>query len=107
MSLVHENPSLSPIEKFQYLRPHFTGDAVIVISNYPLTGDLYSHAYGAVLDRYNNKRCLAQLYIEKLLDYSKPTHSNDGHLQHFLTVHTTASNSFKSLNLTDPFDYIL
>ena len=100
---MHENPALSPVEKFQYL----TGDAVTIISSYQLTGDLYAPAYGALYDRYNNKRRLAQLYIDKLVDFPKQHHSSGGQLQHFLSIHTTAINSFKTLNLSDSLDYVL
>ena len=106
-SLVHDNHLLSSIEKFQYLKSYLTSDAAATIGNYQLSGDLYEIAYRALRDRYNNQRRLAQFCIDKLLDFSKQSHTNSGHLQQFLTSHTTATNSFKALNLSDPLDYVL
>ena len=104
-SLVHTNDSLSNIEKFQYLKSYLFGDAASMVANYQLKGELYEIAYKTVNDRYHNKRRLAQLYIDQILDFNK--NSNSRSLQGLLITHTTAVNSFKSLGLPDELDYIL
>ena len=40
-SLVHENLSLSNVEKFHYLKSFLSSDAASVISTYQLCGELY------------------------------------------------------------------
>ena len=74
-------------------------DAAPVVENYQLTNDLYHVAYTALEKRYNNKRRLAQLYIGRILDFSKNSGSNTGNFQLFLTAHTTAVNAFKALQI--------
>ena len=41
---VHSNPSLSPVQKFGYLRAQLEGDAARAISGLPLTDDNYVHS---------------------------------------------------------------
>ena len=50
-SLVYNNASLSPMEKFQYLRSHLTSDAALLIANYQLSGDLYQIPYDSLHER--------------------------------------------------------
>jgi len=106
-SLVHNNASLSPVEKFQYLRSHLTSDAALLIANYQLSGDLYQIAYDSLHERYNNKRRLAQLYVDRILEFSKSSNSSLSSLQLFLNTHTTSVNSFNALDIGDKLDYLL
>ena len=80
-SLVHKNNSLSLVEKFQYLKSYLKGDAAVLIANYELREELYIVAYEVLEKRYNNKRRLAQLHIDRILDYSKNSVSNSRNLQ--------------------------
>ena len=95
----------SNIEKFQYLKSYLHGDAAFIVANYQLKDDFYEIAYKALHDRYHNKRRLAQLYIDRILDFPRNTSSKK--LQSFLTTHTTAVNSFKSLEIQDKMDYLI
>ena len=106
-SLVHNSNLISPVEKFQYLKSYLRLDAASVVENYQLTTDLYYVAYTALEKRYNNKRRLAQLYIDRILDFSKNSGSNTRNLQLFLTAHTAAVNAFRALNIPDTTDYLL
>ena len=45
------------------------------------------------------------MYIDRILDFPKNTSAKM--LQSFLTTHTTAVNSFKSLELQDKIDYLI
>ena len=98
-SFVHNNDSPSNIDKFQYLKSYLHGDAAFIVANYQLKDDLYELAYKALHDRYHNQRRLAQLYVDRILDFPKNTSSRK--LQSFLTTHTAAINSFKSLKIQD------
>ena len=106
-SLVHQNSNLSDVEKFQYLRSLLVSDAAALVCNYPLSNELYMTAYEVLQNRYNNKRRLAQHYIDKLLNFSKASTHTASNLQHFLTTHTSAINSFRALDIDDTADYML
>ncbi|XP_077262593.1 uncharacterized protein LOC143897662 [Temnothorax americanus] len=56
---IHENDSVSAIEKFQYLLASLSEEALGVVKNLPLTAENYVIAYHALLARYQNKRKLA------------------------------------------------
>ena len=105
-SLVHKNNSLSLVEKFQYLKSYLKGDAATLIANYQLSDDLYIVAYEALEKRNNNKRTLAQIYIDRILDYSKNSVSNSRNIHSFLTAHTTSVNAFPSLDIPNSTDYL-
>jgi len=82
-SLVHENLSLSNVEKFHYLKSFLNSDAASVISTYQLCGELYPLAYQALQGRYNNKWRLTQLHIDKILNFPKLATNHLGNLQRF------------------------
>ena len=80
---MHNNDCLNNIEKFQYLKSCLHRDAVFIAANYQLKDDLHELAYKALHDRYHNQRRLAQLYIDRILDFLKKTSSRK--LRSFLT----------------------
>ncbi|KAL0880052.1 hypothetical protein ABMA27_002545 [Loxostege sticticalis] len=58
-SLIHDCPSLTDVEKFQYLVSSLSGDPLSLIRKFPVTGDYYSDAYAALVARYQHKRELS------------------------------------------------
>ena len=81
------------------------GDATFIVANYQLKDDLYELAYKALHDRYHNKCRLAQLYIDRILNFAKNISSQK--LESFLTLHTTPINSFISLEIQDKMYYLI
>lgn len=79
----------------------------LVISTYQLNDVLYPLAYQALQKRYNTKRRLAQLHVDKIFNFTKLAMNNLENLEIFLNVHTTAVNSFKALNITDHLDCVI
>lgn len=104
---MHLNSNLNAIEKFQYLRSYFLSDAAALVGNFSLSNDLYYVAYDALQDRYNNKRRLAQRYVDKILNFSKSSTFMGSTLQHFFTVLIPAINSFRALEINNELDYLL
>ncbi|XP_044742380.1 uncharacterized protein LOC123304888, partial [Chrysoperla carnea] len=106
-SLVHNNNLLSAIQKFQYLRTLLTDDALAVISEYHLSEENYLLALTALKNRYHNKRRLAQMYIDNILNFGKIANGNSANLHKFLKTHTSSVNAFKALGINDQLDYLL
>lgn len=68
VALVHNNASLSDVQKFFYLRSALTGDAGHVIQCLQTTSDNYRVAWESLVTRYNNKRVLVQVHVQALFD---------------------------------------
>ncbi|XP_059048262.1 uncharacterized protein LOC131843606 [Achroia grisella] len=73
LPLIHNNNSLSDIEKFHYLISCLSGFALTIAKGVPLTASNYSVVFQALLDRYDNKRVLATAYLDKIFSLS-PLH---------------------------------
>ncbi|XP_018397730.1 PREDICTED: uncharacterized protein LOC108775780 [Cyphomyrmex costatus] len=67
-SLIHENASLSPVQRLQYLRASLTGDAFKVISALEISDTNYQVAWDLLKERYDNKRAIVQSHIQAILD---------------------------------------
>ena len=68
MALVHNNNSLSDIQKFFYLRSSLSGDAERSIQCLQTTSDNYQKAWTSLIERYNNKIILVQVHTKALFD---------------------------------------
>ncbi|KAL0830470.1 hypothetical protein ABMA28_002635 [Loxostege sticticalis] len=69
-SLIHDCPSLTDVEKFQYLVSSLSGDPLSLIRKFPVTGDYYSDAYAALVARYQHKRELSFTCWKDILNVS-------------------------------------
>lgn len=70
-SLVHNNTSLEPIQKLQYLNDAVSGDAWNVIKFLELSDENYNTARTLLLNRFNHMRRLVNSYFKLLFDYPK------------------------------------
>jgi hypothetical protein len=52
----HTNTSLKGVQKLQYLKGCVTGDAAILVNNFPVTEASYNEAWNVLQDRYENER---------------------------------------------------
>jgi hypothetical protein len=67
-ALMHQNSSLTDIQKFFYLRSSVSGDAQKTIQFLDTTSDNYKIAWDALISRYSNKKLTVQLHTKKLFD---------------------------------------
>ena len=63
-SSVHNQPHLSDIDKFSYLRTLLTSAAAACISGLALTRDNYAEAIELLRERFGNKQLLIKAYME-------------------------------------------
>ena len=54
-AMIHKNPSLQPVDKFNYLKIHVVGEAKDVISGIDITSSNYDIAVKLLTDRYGKK----------------------------------------------------
>lgn len=64
---IHNNKSLSNVEKLQYLRSSLKGDAVSEIKNMATTSDNYETAWNKLKEQFDKKPQIATAHIERFL----------------------------------------
>ena len=68
MSLVHNDPRLSDVERMWYLNSCITGEASIALKGVQITNNTYHTAWRALVTRYDNKRVLTRGHVLALSD---------------------------------------
>ncbi|XP_077553403.1 uncharacterized protein LOC144168258 [Haemaphysalis longicornis] len=74
---IHENNSLSSVEKFLYLRMSLTGKAAAVVSGLQATEDNYSSAVDMLKERFGRQDILVQEHLTQLLNLPQVKALND------------------------------
>lgn len=83
-SLVHDNASLSKIEKFHYLLSAVSGSANAVVRSISLSENNYDVAWTALNDRFDNPRLIMNSHLDKLFSFSPLASSSLDNLKNFL-----------------------
>lgn len=65
-TLIVDNPHLTDIDRFTYLRTSLAGEALQQIASIDLTADNYSVAWRSLESRYENKKLLVKTHIDAL-----------------------------------------
>ncbi|XP_062713843.1 uncharacterized protein LOC134290680 [Aedes albopictus] len=65
-TLIVDNPHLTDIDRFTYLRTSLAGEALQQIASIDLTADNYSIAWRSLESRYENKKLLVKSHIDAL-----------------------------------------
>ena len=86
---VHHNPSITGVQKLNYLRAQLQGSALRVIAGLPLTNTNYNHSEILLKERYGEPHKLVDAHMQALIHLSCPTntlaslqlfyHSVEGH----------------------------
>jgi len=72
---VHNSPSLSKVQKFNYLRAQLQGDALRAIAGLPLTDVNYDQAITILTQRYGQSHKIEQAHMQALSQINCPTSS--------------------------------
>ena len=75
---INSNPSLSGMQKFNYLRTQLHGDTAHVIAGFPLTDHNYEHSVTLLKDRFGQSYKIVIAHMEALLNLGKPSNSLSG-----------------------------
>ena len=74
---VHEQESLSDVNKFIYLKRYLAGNALAVVSGLSLTSTNYLEAIKLLKQRFGNPQVLISAYMESLLQLKKIHNMSD------------------------------
>lgn len=94
-SLVHENQSLSKIEKFNYLISFLEGPPLSLVQCTPMTADNYEIAFNSLKERYDNKRLIAFTHLQ-IID-SAPCLSNSKNVKSMRLLVDTFTENLSAL----------
>lgn len=72
-SAVHENPSLSDVQKFNYLRAQLSNGTERVIAGLPLTNANYTKAIQLLIERFGQPHKIVNAHMEALLNLPTPS----------------------------------
>ena len=72
---IHCNPSLTGVQKLNYLRAQLQGDASRVVAGFTLTSANYEHSVTLLRERYGQPHKLINAHMQALLDLTSPTNS--------------------------------
>ncbi|XP_029172199.1 uncharacterized protein LOC114941382 [Nylanderia fulva] len=73
ISVIHNNKTLSDIQKFQYLRASLTGTALDIVKTLEISNNNYDLAWNILKERYNNKRVIVQTHIKAIFELTAIT----------------------------------
>jgi hypothetical protein len=67
-AMVHNNETLTGIQKFHYLKSSLTGEAEEFVSSLAMTSSNYTIAWQRMIERYDNKRLIATCHVRHILE---------------------------------------
>ena len=98
---IHQNPSLTGSDKFNYLRSLFKGTAKEAVSGLMLTAANYEEAIGIMKKRFGNRQQIISRHMDLLINVEPITsHSNAKGLRQLYDVAESNVRSLKSLGVT-------
>ena len=95
-SAIHENPELSKVDKFNYLRSMVTHGALEAISGLTLTGPNYDEAVTILEKRFGNKQLIVNKHMDHLLNADGVTSPHD--VKGLRRLYDTIESNVRSLN---------
>lgn len=106
-TLIHENQSLSNIEKFQYLYASLSGEPHDLIKHLPLTSGNYIIAWNLLTERYQNDRVLVSYYWQSMSTAPKVTTDSVHSLRALLNTFTENVHALDQHPNIDLWDFTL
>ena len=72
-SAIHNNPNLSGVQKFNYLKAQVLGDAAQVIEGFPLTNANYEQSLNLLKERFGNPSKIVNAHMNALVQLPSPS----------------------------------
>lgn len=108
LSMVHNNTSLSDVDKFNYLKSSLSASALNIINSLPLSNSNYNIAWNLLTNRFDNKKLLIQQHLKSFFDMEMLKKENYSDLRSLIDNSSRHINSLKALDLpTDSWDVML
>ncbi|XP_045477885.1 uncharacterized protein LOC123683032 [Harmonia axyridis] len=107
-ALVHNNQSLTEIEKFNYLISSLEGPPLSLVRTLPMTSDNYQIAYDSLVNRFSNERLRAQAHWNAIESTGKINCNNQTALRNLLSTFTENLAALKNMNFpVESWDFIV
>ncbi|XP_071654107.1 uncharacterized protein [Temnothorax longispinosus] len=107
-SLIHENDTLTEIQKYQYLRSSVTGEAFQVIGGLATTAANYENAWDLLLNNYEHPRLLINTHLSQLLDFPAVSKDKPATMRQLIVHVRTHLKALETLELpVDKWDELL
>ncbi|XP_063910744.1 uncharacterized protein LOC135127960 [Zophobas morio] len=104
---IHNNESLPPVDKFQYLLSCLSGEALNLIKSLTLSEDNYPIAYKILTDRYDDKRKLAAQFFHGIMSIPKLTRESAKALRSVLDSFKEHRGALEALKIADNLEDFL
>ena len=98
-SLVNKNPSISPVDKFNYLQGLLEGPAARVIQRLPLTEANYNVALKLLDERFGNTQQIISMHMDDLLQLPTCSETKPAELRLILDKVSVNVRGLKSLGV--------
>jgi hypothetical protein len=92
---IHNNLSLAPIDKFNYLKSFMNGAAAESIAGLSLTNANYEEAIVILKSRFGNKQQIINRHMDILLNL--PSVNSENNLKGLRQLHDTVQSHIRSL----------
>ncbi|XP_044741885.1 uncharacterized protein LOC123302859 [Chrysoperla carnea] len=106
-TLIHDNPDIDESCKIHYLLSKLDGKAAIICSGIQPIAENYSIIWKILVDKYQDKRFLANNYLKQILDFKSIQVESTSALNNFIERFDTSVSALKQLNIADLADLIL
>ncbi|XP_059050651.1 uncharacterized protein LOC131845591 [Achroia grisella] len=108
ISLVHNNTSLSSVQKLHYLKTSVSGEAEHLLKHIQITENNYALAWNTLKDRYGNKRLIVNSLLKRLFTQKKIASQSANQIKSLLDTTSECINNLQNLNITtDSWDPII
>lgn len=85
-TLVHQNCSLSDIEKLQFLLSSLEHEALNEVKSLSISNENYLIAWNKLVKRYHNKRRLVSYHINKIIDLPQILNTSIKNIRSFISA---------------------
>lgn len=106
-SLVHNQRSISGIDKFHYLLSCTKGSALSIVKSVPITSSNYDVVWQSLLDKYQDNRMLVGKYLDKMLNFPALKSESPVNLNNFIETFDHSYRAINALNIEHLSSYVL
>lgn len=99
VSLVHNNTSLSDVQKLHYLKCSVAGEAEVLLRHICVTDSNYIQAWETLKQRYGNKRIIVNSLLNRLFSHKRVSIQSANHLKMLLDNTTECISTLNNLNV--------
>ncbi|XP_061704588.1 uncharacterized protein LOC133515953 [Cydia pomonella] len=107
-SIIHNNQSLSDVQRFYYLKSCLIGEASTTLKHYKVVEKNYRPAWDTLKKRYSHKRLVVNAILKRLFSSKKMLSQSPSLLKTLVDNMKECLHSFKGLSInTDAWDPLL